>query len=233
MLLQALLGCAGVTLRSVATAMRLELRDVRLRVDGYFDARGTLGLDKSVPVGVQDVVVTAEVSTDADDTALARLAELTERYCVVAQSLADRPRLVVRRAYVAHIARLSSDQSHLAWDNSLPPAVRLAPGDTIELDVQDASGGQIGRQDGADAVGRLDFAAVNPCTGPVFVEGAEPGDELVVTILDIATDPWGWTANIPASACSPRTSRIHTCRSPRWPTAGCGCRTGSRSTPGR
>jgi acetamidase/formamidase len=98
---------------------------------------------------------------------------------------------------MAHIARLSSDESHLAWDNALPPAVRVAPGDTIELAVQDASGGQIGPTDGADAVGRLDFAAVNPCTGPVFVEGAEPGDELVVTILDIVTDAWGWTANIP------------------------------------
>src|SRR4051795_2819339 len=52
LLMQALLGCAGVTLRSVATAMRLELRDVRLRAEGYFDARGTLGLDRAVPVGV-------------------------------------------------------------------------------------------------------------------------------------------------------------------------------------
>jgi uncharacterized OsmC-like protein len=97
MLLQALVGCAGVTLRSVATAMRLQLRDVRLRAEGYFDARGTLGLDGSVPVGVQDVVVTAEVDTDADEAALARLAELTERYCVVARSLAQAPRFVVRR----------------------------------------------------------------------------------------------------------------------------------------
>ena len=99
MLLQALVGCAGVTLRSVATAMRLELRAVQLRADGYFDARGTLGLDRSVPVGVQDVVVTAEVETDADDAALARLAELTERYCVVAQTLRTVPRFVVRRRH--------------------------------------------------------------------------------------------------------------------------------------
>lgn len=98
---------------------------------------------------------------------------------------------------MAHIARLTADQSHLAWDNRLPPALRVAPGDTVELAVQDASGGQIGPQDGTEAVGRLDFATVNPCTGPVYVEGAEPGDELVVTILDIATDDWGWTANIP------------------------------------
>ena len=97
MLLQALLGCAGVTLRSVATAMRLELRDVRLRADAAYDARGTLGLDREVPVGVQDVVVTVHVATDADDAALARLAELTERYCVVAQSLRTAPRFDIRR----------------------------------------------------------------------------------------------------------------------------------------
>jgi uncharacterized OsmC-like protein len=97
MLLQALLGCAGVTLRSVATAMRLELRGGQLRAEGYFDARGTLGLDRSVPVGLQDVVITAELDSDADDAALARLAELTERYCVVAQSLREVPRFVVRR----------------------------------------------------------------------------------------------------------------------------------------
>lgn len=97
MLAQALLGCAGVTLRSVAGAMRLELRAVQLRADGYFDARGTLGLDRSVPVGLQDVVVTADVDTDADDAALARLAELTERYCVVAQTFREVPTFVVRR----------------------------------------------------------------------------------------------------------------------------------------
>jgi uncharacterized OsmC-like protein len=97
LLMEALLGCAGVTLRSVATAMRLELRDVRLRAEGFFDARGTLGLDRSVPVGVQDVVVTAEVDTDADDAALARLAELTDRYCVIAQSLREPVRFAVRR----------------------------------------------------------------------------------------------------------------------------------------
>jgi uncharacterized OsmC-like protein len=97
MLLQALLGCAGVTLRSVATAMRLELGAVRLRAEGYYDARGTLGLDRAVPVGVRDLVVTIEASTAADEASLAKLAELTERYCVVAQSLAERPRFVIRR----------------------------------------------------------------------------------------------------------------------------------------
>ena len=98
MLLQAVLACAGVTLRSVATVMGLELRSAHLRADGMFDARGTLGLDRDVPVGVQDVVVTLEIDTDADDSALERLARSTERYCVVAQSLRSTPRFVVRRS---------------------------------------------------------------------------------------------------------------------------------------
>jgi uncharacterized OsmC-like protein len=97
MLLDALLGCAGVTLRSVATAMGLPLRSAALRADGVFDARGTLGIDREVPVGVQDVVVTAEVDTDADDAALERLARMTERYCVVGQSLRQPARFVVTR----------------------------------------------------------------------------------------------------------------------------------------
>ena len=98
MLLQAVLACAGVTLRSVATAMGLTLRSATLRADGFFDARGTLGVDREAPVGVQDLVVTAEVDTDADDAALERLARSTERYCVVGQSLRETPRFVVRRS---------------------------------------------------------------------------------------------------------------------------------------
>jgi uncharacterized OsmC-like protein len=97
MLLDAVAGCAGVTLRSVATAMGIEVRSAAVRVAGVFDARGTLGVDRSVPVGVQDVVVTFELDTDADDAALAKLAELTERYCVVAQSLRELPRFTVTR----------------------------------------------------------------------------------------------------------------------------------------
>ena len=98
MLLEALLACAGVTLRSVATAMGLELRQVNLRADGMFDARGTLGVDREVPVGVQDIVVTADVDTDADDAALERLAKSTERYCVVSHTLREPAQIVVRRA---------------------------------------------------------------------------------------------------------------------------------------
>jgi uncharacterized OsmC-like protein len=96
-LLEALLACTGVTLRSVATAMGLTISSAALSADGSFDARGTLGLDRTVPVGVTDVTVTVVLDTDADDDQLARLATLTERYCVVGRSLATPPRLVVRR----------------------------------------------------------------------------------------------------------------------------------------
>lgn len=90
-----------------------------------------------------------------------------------------------------------SGRSHLAWDNALAPVASVAPGDEFELEVLDASGGQITAADDAAALARLDFAAVNPCTGPIRVEGAEPGDDLVVRILGIDTAEWGWTANIP------------------------------------
>lgn len=100
MLLEALLACAGVTLRSVATAMGLHLRGVEGRAEGWFDARGTLGVDRTVPVGVQDVVVTFLLDTDADEAVLQRLATATERYCVVGASLAARPRIVVRTVTV-------------------------------------------------------------------------------------------------------------------------------------
>jgi acetamidase/formamidase len=92
---------------------------------------------------------------------------------------------------------LSSDRRHLAWDRDIAPAVTVAPGDEVVLELVDASGGQIRRDDDAGALSRLDFNALNPCTGPVFVEGVGPGDDLVVTIEEIATSEWSWTANIP------------------------------------
>jgi len=97
MLLQALLACAGVTMRSVATAMGIDIVDAELHATGMFDARGTLGVSRDVPIGVQEISVIAELQTDADDAALAKLGELTERYCVVGQSLAQIPTIVVRK----------------------------------------------------------------------------------------------------------------------------------------
>ena len=98
MLLQALLGCTGVTLRSVATAMGVEIRAARLEAGAVMDARGTLGVSREVPVGLREITVDVELDTDADDRTLATLGRLTERYCVVAQTLAEAPRLTLRRA---------------------------------------------------------------------------------------------------------------------------------------
>ncbi|GAB2550017.1 OsmC family protein [Nocardia heshunensis] len=97
MLLEALLACAGVTLHSVATASGIQLRSVEGRAEGFFDARGTLGVDREAPIGVQNLLVTFTVDTDADDEALTRLATLTERYCVVGKSLAEPPTITVHR----------------------------------------------------------------------------------------------------------------------------------------
>ncbi len=86
---------------------------------------------------------------------------------------------------------------HFGWDNSLAPAARIAPGESLEFEVQDASGGQFSQSSVAADVGRLDFSRVNPVAGPVHIEGAEPGDILKVTVLSFGPSGWGWTANIP------------------------------------
>jgi acetamidase/formamidase len=88
-------------------------------------------------------------------------------------------------------------QHHYGWDNSLTPALRIAPGESVEFDVYEASGGQLSRTSTAAAVGQLDFSRINPVTGPVFIDGAERGDVLKVTLLSFIPCGWGWTANIP------------------------------------
>jgi uncharacterized OsmC-like protein len=98
LLLQALLACAGVTLRAVATAMGVDIRSAELRAEGVFDARGTLGMGREIPVGVLDVTVTFVLDTDADDAALDRLAVGVDRYCIVGRSLAEPPEIVIVRA---------------------------------------------------------------------------------------------------------------------------------------
>ncbi len=87
MLLEALVACAGVTLKAVATALGVTVRGGRVEAEGDLDFRGTLGVDKAVPVGFRAVRLTFEVDTDADPEQLERLLALTERYCVVLQSL--------------------------------------------------------------------------------------------------------------------------------------------------
>ena len=88
-------------------------------------------------------------------------------------------------------------QHHFGWDHSIPPVVTVAPGTTIEFECPDASGGQLSAKSTVADVGKLDFARVNPVTGPVFVDGAEPGDALRVTIHDFKPSGFGWTGVIP------------------------------------
>jgi uncharacterized OsmC-like protein len=87
MLLQALVACAGVTLAAVATALGIELRDGRLVAEGDLDFRGTLGVAKDAPVGFRTIRLGIELDTDADPEQRRKLIELTERYCVVYQTL--------------------------------------------------------------------------------------------------------------------------------------------------
>jgi uncharacterized OsmC-like protein len=87
MLLEALVACAGVTLSAVATAIGLKLNDARLTAEGDLDFRGTLGVDKEAPVGFKNIRLHYELETEADEEQIATLLKLTERYCVVYQTL--------------------------------------------------------------------------------------------------------------------------------------------------
>lgn len=93
MLLQALVACAGVTLSAVATSMGIALRGGTLRAEGDLDFRGTLGIAKDAPVGFRAIRLAVELDTDAPPADLQKLLELTERYCVVYQTLRGNPEL--------------------------------------------------------------------------------------------------------------------------------------------
>ena len=93
MLLQALVACAGVTLRSVALSLGIDVRSGTVRADGDLDFRGTLAVDKVAPVGLSDIRLSFDLDTDADDDQLATLLKLTERFCVVFQTLRTPPAL--------------------------------------------------------------------------------------------------------------------------------------------
>jgi acetamidase/formamidase len=88
-------------------------------------------------------------------------------------------------------------QCHFGWNNANEPVIRAAPGDTVEFHPVDSSGGQFTAKSTVADVTALDFAKVNPVAGPLFVEGAEPGDAIKVTLLSFSPSGWGWTANIP------------------------------------
>jgi acetamidase/formamidase len=100
-----------------------------------------------------------------------------------------------RAELMAH--RHTIHRHHFGWDNSFPSVVRIAPGETLEFEVADSAAGQLTPSSTVDNVSRLDFTKINPVTGPVYIDGARPGDVLKVTLLSFTPSGWGWTANIP------------------------------------
>jgi acetamidase/formamidase len=93
-----------------------------------------------------------------------------------------------------HIRR---DQWHLAWDHSIPPIARIQSGEIVSFDLLDASCGQVRQDSTLEAIRTLDFSRVDQVNGPVYVEGAKPGDTLEVELVDLQPADWGWTALIP------------------------------------
>lgn len=93
--------------------------------------------------------------------------------------------------------RIGREQVHYAWDNEIPPVAEIGPGERIELELMNSSGGQLGQDSTVAEVAGLDFGRVNPVTGPVRITGAQAGDALSVRVLELEVDTWGWTACIP------------------------------------
>jgi uncharacterized OsmC-like protein len=100
MLLESLVACAGVTLRAVATALEISLRDATIRAEGDLDFRGTLAVSKDAPVGFQNIRLRFDLDTDASKEQIATLLKLTERYCVVYQTLARPPKIDISSGVV-------------------------------------------------------------------------------------------------------------------------------------
>lgn len=86
---------------------------------------------------------------------------------------------------------------HHGWNNAFSPCLKIAPGEVVHFETLDASSGQLSRTSGDSDLGKLDLAFVNPVTGPIFVDGAKPGDALKISILSFRPSGWGWTGNIP------------------------------------
>src|SRR6185436_18494797 len=90
--------------------------------------------------------------------------------------------------------RLSAERLHFAWDNSLQPVLELTPGDTVTIDTWDASGHFFTRTSTSDDIGKPRPHSGHALSGPIRIETAAPGDTLVVDILEVQPDNWGWTA---------------------------------------
>jgi|SRR5690625_2622648 len=89
------------------------------------------------------------------------------------------------------------NNSHVGWDNSLEPITEINSGETVSFEIVESSGGQFTKHSTIEDVKKLDFSKVNPTVGPIYVNGAKPGDTLEVEILDFQQLDWGWTALIP------------------------------------
>lgn len=92
---------------------------------------------------------------------------------------------------------IHADCHHFCWDRAIPPALHVAPGDTVRMELNDPGGGQITSDTHGSDLALLDFKRVNPVTGPVWIDGAAPGDVLRVDVLDVEPCGWGWSALIP------------------------------------
>ena len=92
---------------------------------------------------------------------------------------------------------IHKDCHHVGWDNSIEPVLSVGPGETVEISTVDSSGGQLTPDSTVNDLATLSFEKVNPVTGPIFIEGAAPGDAVALTFLDLKPSGWGWTANIP------------------------------------
>ncbi len=96
-----------------------------------------------------------------------------------------------------HRHTIHAHRHHHGWNRDTPPALRVAPGEDVLFETVDSSGGQLSPHSTPGSLRTLDFGRVNPVTGPVHVDGAEPGDALIVRIEHFGPSGWGWTANIP------------------------------------
>ena len=96
-----------------------------------------------------------------------------------------------------HGHTIHAHQCHIGWNNAFPPILTIAPGETITFESRDSSDGQITPASKVADIAALDFGRINPVCGPVFIDGAQPGDAIRITIEHFAPSGFGWTANIP------------------------------------
>jgi acetamidase/formamidase len=93
--------------------------------------------------------------------------------------------------------QLDRSRVHFTWNPAHPPAIEIDPGDVVHCWTDEVTGGQVSRQSGAEALAAVDLSRIYPLAGPIYVRGAEPGDALVVEILALQPDDWGWTGILP------------------------------------